>query len=374
MENNHSHNIQFNNKHLKDFSTELHKRVRSYFEENQLSKYADSGMVLKSVLMLALFIGPYILMISTSMDWINMILLSIVAGIGKAGIGFNIAHDACHNAYSSNSKVNRILGLSFNLVGMSDYTWKIMHNLFHHTYTNVWEKDEALKETTAIRFSPDAPLKSMHRFQHLYAIPAYSMYTLSWLFAYDFDKLIRYNGYGSPDPMVKHPKSQLAIVIISKMIYLTVALIIPIYVIGLSISVVLSCFLVMHLIAGLLTTIVAQPAHLVEETVHIRPDENGNIEHSWLLHEMITTTNYGMKNKFLTWFTGGLNFQIEHHLFPGICSIHYEALSEIVQPLAKKYNIPYHVQPGLFTALAAHLSMLRLLGRNEYHSKTTVHV
>ena len=361
--------IKFNNKHLKDFSTELHKKVRNYFEENQLSPYADLSMICKSIIMLILFTGPYIIMVSAHLQMVEMMLLAVVAGVGKAGIGFNIAHDACHSAYSKHPWVNRILGLSFNMIGMSDYTWKIMHNIYHHTYTNIWEKDEALKETSAMRFSPDAPKILMHRYQHIYALPAYSLYTLSWLFAYDFEKLARYNGNGSNDEGIKHPKKELLILFTSKIMYLTVALIIPIFALQMNAFVVIICFVLMHLVAGLLTTIVAQPAHLIQETVHITPDDDGQIGHSWMMHEMITTTNYGMDNKFLTWYTGGLNYQIEHHLFPKICSIHYSALSPIVRDLAYHYSIPYHIQPGLWSALKAHLSMLKILGREEYSPK-----
>lgn len=317
----------------------------------------------KAALMFLLFVGPYILMISFHFEFYQLLLLSVIAGVGMAGIGFNIAHDACHNAFSKNPAVNRILGLGFNLIGMSDYIWKITHNVFHHTYTNVYEKDEALKESNAFRFSPDAPHRPILRFQHLYALPSYSLYTLTWLFLYDFEKLLKYNGYGSADPADKHPLSEILILISSKLIYLFVALIIPIFFTGLNVWTVIICFLVMHLVAGTLTTTFAQPAHIVESTVHITPDDDGNIEHNWMVHEMMTTTNYGTKNKFITWFTGGLNFQIEHHLFPKVCSVHYESIAPIVKGAALKYGIPYNEIGSHRVAVLEHLKMLKELGR-----------
>lgn len=366
MKNKNSQNIHFNNKELKDFSVELHQRVRAYFEEKNLSQYGDGAFALKSIIMLTLFLAPYFMIIFTKPGIYMVLLLAILAGIGKAGIGFNIAHDACHGSYSRHKEVNRILGLSFNLIGMSDYVWKIMHNVYHHTYTNIYDKDEALKETPAMRFSPDALYTPIHKYQHIYALPAYSLYTLMWFLFYDFNRLLRYNGNGSLDPSSKHPVYEILILFCSKIIYAFVALIIPIFVIGMSASLVISAFVVMHVVAGLLTTSLAQPAHLVEDTPHFQTNESGNIEHSWLRHEIMTTTNFGINNRFLTWFSGGLNFQIEHHLFPGICSVHYESLSPIVQELTAKYDLPYHVQPGLFSAMKAHLIMLKKLGNKNY--------
>jgi linoleoyl-CoA desaturase len=87
------------------------------------------------------------------------------------------------------------------------------------------------------------------------------------------------------------------------------------------------------------------------------------MEDAWLVHEVKTTANFARSNPVLCWYVGGLNFQIEHHLFPRICSIHYPAISPIVEEVAKKYDIPYHHHPTLGQAVRSHLRMLKQLGQ-----------
>jgi linoleoyl-CoA desaturase len=121
----------------------------------------------------------------------------------------------------------------------------------------------------------------------------------------------------------------------------------------------------MHLTAGTILGVVFQLAHVVEGTEYPLPDANGNMEQAWLYHEMATTANFAQRNKVLSWYIGGLNYQVEHHLFPQVCSIHYPKICGIVRETAEKYGVPYNNFPTLRDAMRSHYHMLKQLGRSE---------
>jgi linoleoyl-CoA desaturase len=355
--------IKFNNKKDAAFVAELKDRVNSYFEDNHISTYANFPMVLKTVAMLSMYFGSYFFIISGWFNEIQMISFCVLMGLGAVGIGCAVQHDANHSAYSEKEWINKMLGFTLTLIGGNDYMWRIKHNVFHHTYTNIYGKDEDISVVKILRLSPNAPLNAFHRLQHYFAWFAYGTLTFFWVFYFDFPKLTRYNGNGSPNPEVKHPVSEVVILFVSKIFYILYALVIPYLLLGLPFWKIFVGFTIMHFVAGFLLTTVFQLAHIVEETEHPHYDENGNIDTAWFVHQIETTSNFATKNKFVTWFVGGLNFQVEHHLFPRICSIHYPKINQIVKETTEKYQIPYHEQKTLGNALTSHYQMLKKFSR-----------
>ena len=318
-------------------------------------------MVAKTVTLLALTFIPYGLILSGRLSAWPMLGLAVVMGIGLAGIGFSISHDALHGAYSSKPWLNRLIGLSFDLCGANGYMWKITHNVIHHTYTNIEGIDEDLTVSPLLRLSPSAEHRPMHRYQHLYAFAAYSMSTLFWVFVKDYKYFLQRDL--GPYKNKRHPRSEIVTLIATKLLYYGWALALPLWLLPIPWWQVLIGFLVLHLTAGLILGIVFQLAHVVEGTDYPAPDGAGVMEHAWLVHEMATTSNFGRRNRLLCWYVGGLNFQVEHHLFPRTCSVHYPAISPIVEELAREYGVPYNAQPTLRAAIASHYRMLRKLGQ-----------
>jgi linoleoyl-CoA desaturase len=354
--------IKFSNKNGKDFITDLRASVDAYFVEKGISTYADSRMVVKTIALLALYFGAYALILGQVTPAWGMLGLAIVMGIGKAGIGFSIAHDAIHGSYSKNPTVNRILGFSMNLIGGSAYVWKITHNMVHHTYTNIHEVDEDLEVTALMRLSPEAPYKKIHKYQYLYFPIVYSLATFFWVFAKDYKKLSQKDI--GPYKNQKHSAKEIAITFFGKILYYAYTIVIPLmvldtitwwqFVIG---------FLVMHFTAGIILGVVFQLAHVVEQTEHLQPDEQGKMENAWAIHQMRTTANFAPKNRIVNWYVGGLNFQVEHHLFPNICSIHYPAISPIVAEVAARHNVPYYMNPTFRSAVMSHIRILKEFGK-----------
>lgn len=339
---------------------EMKTRVCAYFESRGLSTKANVAMVAKTALMLALSFVPYGLILSNRFPPLAMLALAIVMGVGMAGIGFDIAHDALHGAYSSSTRVNRALGYSFDLLGASSYMWKITHNIVHHTYTNVHGVDEDLAVSPLLRLSPHAPRYWFHRFQHLYAFPLYGLTTLFWVFVKDYGQLLRRDL--GPYRDKQHDQGNVATLLSAKLFYYGYALVLPLIVLRIPWWQVLVGFAAMHFTAGMILGVVFQLAHVVEATDHPLPDDAGSIEADWWMHEMQTTADFARGSRLVTWYVGGLNHQIEHHLFPRVCSVHYTKISGIVQDVARTYGLPYHDQPTLGAAIASHYRTLRRFG------------
>lgn len=342
------------------FMRELKSRVQAYFTERSISDKANAAMVGKTISLLALTFGSYGLIMSGAFSPAVMLTLCLVMGVGVAGIGFSIAHDALHGAYSSSRKVNAALGLIFDLSGANGYLWKITHNVIHHTYTNIQGIDEDLEVSPLLRLSPTSEHKPIHRYQHLYALIAYSFSTLFWVFVKDYKYLMQRDL--GPYRNIRHPRAEVVKLFAMKAIYYTYMIVLPLLLLDITLIQFAIGFLAVHLTAGLILGVIFQLAHVVEGTEHFATPENELMEDSWLVHEMKTTSDFGRNNRLLNWYVGGLNFQVEHHLFPRVCSVHYPAISPIVESVAAKYGIPYHSHGTLRGAIASHLRMLKTLG------------
>jgi len=357
--------VTFNNSNSREFSKTVKQRVDQYFEENELSKHANLQMIVKTVVMLTLFLGSYGLIISGQLSLGIMWFLTFVMGVAAAGIGFSISHDALHGAYSSNKRVNRVLGFTFDMLGANGYIWKITHNIIHHTYTNIHGHDEDLEVAGFIRLSPHSEHKMIHRVQHILAFFAYSLAMVFWVFVKDYKNFLKTNI--GPYDTKKHPVSEWVILFATKGLFYTYMLVLPMLLLDITWVHLLIGFLTLHLTAGLIVGIIFQLAHVVEETDHPQPNEENMIDEHWMIHEMITTNNFARDNKALCWFVGGLNFQIEHHLFPKVCSVHYPALSPIVEITAKEFNIPYNLHNTFSEAVASHYRTLKKFGDPEFN-------
>ena len=360
--------ITFPNRDATGFAEEVKTRVAEYFESRGLSRNATIGMVVKTIALLAITFVPYVLILTNNFSAWTMLALAIAMGVGLAGIGFAISHDALHGAYSSNSRVNDLLGRTFDLLGANGYMWKITHNVIHHTYTNIEGVDEDLTVSPLLRLSPGAPLRWVHKFQHIYGLAAYSMSTIFWVFVKDF-KYFFAKDLG-PYQDKKHPPAEWVNLFVSKAVYYGWSIVLPLLVLDIPWWQFVIGYLAMHLTAGFILGVIFQLAHVVEGPEYPAPDAAGRIEDAWLVHEMETTANFARKNRLLSWYVGGLNYQIEHHLFPKVCSAHYPAISSIVKDAAQKYGIPYHDQPTLRYAVQSHLKMLRRYGPEAWAARS----
>jgi linoleoyl-CoA desaturase len=349
-------------KHQQHFAAALRKNVNDYFRTNGISTKGDTALVVQTLVMLALYIVPFIVLLTVPMSaWIAL-FLAIIMGIGIAGIGMGTMHDAVHGSYSRKEWVNKMFGGTLYLLGSYVLNWKIQHNILHHTYTNIEGRDEDIASRGPIRLSEHAPLRKIHRYQYIHAFFFYGLLTLAKLVK-DFTQLAKYNKEGITKQHHSNPKFEYAKMVIVKVTYLFVVIGLPIIFTGFSWWQVLLGFFIMHWVAGCILSTVFQMAHVVEGTEQPLPNANGVIENDWAIHELLTTADFGRNNRFLTWYSGGLNFQIEHHLFPHICHIHYHKIAPIIEKTAKEFGYPYNAKPSLLAALASHIRRLKELGQ-----------
>lgn len=356
--------VKFVNKEKNLFFPTLKKRVDQYFKEKNLSKHANGSMFLKTFILLSLYLVPFVLVITMTLPiWANM-LLWIAAGIGMAGVGMSIMHDANHNAYSTNLTTNKIIGgISLNLCGGSIFNWNIQHNIMHHTYTNIDGMDEDIEDKLVLRFSPHTPVKWYHKLQWLYAFLFYGILTFYWVVAKDFVQYVKYKKNGVNKNTPKQNAIILTKMLLMKAFYYALFIILPLVILKLPVAPYLLGWFLMHFVAGNILTTTFQLAHTVEGTSHPLPNETGVIENDWAIHQMNTTVNFSRKSKLISWYVGGLNFQVEHHLFPYISHIHYPEISEIVKSTAEEFNVPYLDNPTLASALRSHVSALQKFGK-----------
>lgn len=356
-----------------DFFATLSQRVNQYFTANKILRTANGEMVFKTFFMFALYFIPYFFIISGIITniWL-LFLLCLVMGTGMAGIGLSIMHDANHGAYSTSQWVNNFLGFSLNLVGGYSFNWKVQHNVLHHTYTNVHDVDEDISPRGVLRMAPGSQWKSFHRYQHFYAWFFYGLLTFVWVVVKDFARLSRYQQDGLLKKFNTTPAKEWTILLLSKTIYVTYIIVIPTLLLPVSWWQVLIGFFAMHYVSGFILAIIFQPAHVIEGTEYPVPDENGNLENNWAIHQMHTTTNFGRKHKAFSWYVGGLNYQVEHHLFPNICHVHYRNISQIVEDTAKEFGVPYKSKDTFFQAIVAHTRLLKTLGKKPVEVTTTL--
>ncbi|HVG40397.1 MAG TPA: acyl-CoA desaturase, partial [Chitinophagaceae bacterium] len=333
-------------------------------KENNLSKYGNTSMVIKTITLLLFYIVPFIIILTLQPSFGIALLLWTVMGFGLAGVGMSIMHDANHGAYSPNKNVNYIMGnVVLNLLGASAFNWKLQHNILHHTYTNITHMDEDIDDKLVLKFSPHTKVKPVHRFQWLYSFLFYGITTLYWVTAKDFIQFARYNRNGVNNNSKAKNRITLLQIITVKVVYMFVFLVVPTLFFGVPFGQVLVGFLLMHFLAGVILTVVFQLAHSVEGTSHPLPNEDGIIENDWAIHQLNTTVNFARHNKILSWYVGGLNFQVEHHLFPRISHIHYPKIAPIVKQTAEEFGIPYLENKTFGTAIKSHIQFLQRLGR-----------
>ncbi len=346
-----------------DFFSTLSQRVNSYFKTNNIERTANAEMVVKTIFMFSLYFIPYFVLISgvfTSL-W-GMLGLCLVIGLGKAGIGLSVMHDANHGSYSTKNWINNLLGISLNLIGGHALNWKVQHNVLHHTYTNVHDVDEDISPRGVLRMAPGSPWKPMHRYQHLYAWFFYGLLTFVWVINKDFSRLIKYQQEGLLKKQKTTALKEWLIVIASKIIYIGYIFIIPLMLLPVTWWQVLIGFFAMHFVSGFILAIIFQPAHVIDGTEYPVADEQGNLENNWAIHQLHTTTNFGHKNRLLSWYVGGLNYQVEHHLFPTICHVHYRKLAPIVEQTAKEFGLPYKSKNTFSQAMVDHAKQMKALG------------
>jgi linoleoyl-CoA desaturase len=359
-------NLSSTNKHLRikfdradTFHLELKRRVDNYFTTTGKSPKGNPQMYLKSITIFSWFILSWGLLVFAAQTWWQAVIFCTSLAMAMSGIGLSIQHDGNHSAYSQNTLINRITGFGSDIAGVSSYFWNYQHTLIHHSYTNIWGVDKDIEIGFPARFAPQEKKYWFHRYQHIYLPVLYGLLMVSWHFFRDFKDFLRsrIGDYQIPRPQ----GADLAIFIGGKLTFFSLAFFIPacFHPIGH----VIGYYLLTTIVTGMLLSFVFQTAHCMPEVDFVDIPEGGRaLSNNWAVHQLETTVDFAPNNKLLTWYIGGLNYQVEHHLFPGICHIHYEAIAPIVKATCEEFGVKYHVRPTFANAIAGHLEWLKLMG------------
>lgn len=352
--------VSFNNKN-NEFFTTLKTNVDHYFSSNQIRKTGNFSLYAKTIVLIPGAILIYLSLLLVPMAGVWQVLLSALLGAVLASIGFNVMHDACHGSYSSRKWVNEFLGLSLNALGGNAFIWKFKHNILHHTYTNVDGMDDDIAKSPLMRQCRSQKWVPAHRYQHIYVVFVYAISSFAWVSMMDFNKYLKQKVNGTP--LQKMSLGDHFVFWLSKVLYSVFYVAIPVSLVGWGAWAI--GFAVMHVVMGLTLALVFQLAHVVEHAeFETMSAENTVIENAWAEHQIRTTANFAPGNIFVNWYVGGLNYQVEHHLFPRISHVHYPALSKIVQRTCQEFNLPYNTYPTMTASMISHFKMMKSLGQN----------
>ncbi|HMR47385.1 MAG TPA: acyl-CoA desaturase [Bacteroidia bacterium] len=353
--------VKFNNKDA-IFFPELKQRINQYFEQNKLKPTGNLKLYSKTIILFTILIALYIILVFFTPEngWLSLFLASLL-GLVMASIGFNVMHDGAHGSYSSHKWVNESMAHSLNLLGGVSFIWKQKHNINHHSYTNVEGMDDDIDIKPFIRVHEGQKKYWFHRYQHIYGLLLYGITYFFWVFYNDFNKYFS-GKIAEHTHMQKMSVWDHVIFWATKIFYVLVFIVFPIYNVGLIDT--LLGYGLMVAVTGITIAVVFQLAHVVEDMPFVSPEGDVmKIESEWAVHQLQTTTNFATKNKFISWLLGGLNFQVEHHLFPRISHIHYPSISKIVRQTCLEYNVQYKEFRTMRGALASHILHLRQMGR-----------
>jgi linoleoyl-CoA desaturase len=343
-----------------DFILDTRREVEAYLESGRVRMRAHQKLYAKTFVAFALWAASWGTLIFAHPG----VLLGVLALLGLTFatvlIAFCVQHDANHGAYFGTRRANHLMGWTADtFAGFSSYAWRVKHNIAHHTYTNVAGYDDDINQAPFARLTPNQTPKPWYRLQHIYIWPLYSLMVLRWQTGADIAALVRGRIGSSP---IKVPRRWSLVGLISgKLIFVSWAIVVPLLVYPW--WVVLAGYLVFAGVTSLITATTFQLAHCVEEADFASVEEVTASKRVWAVHEVETTVDFCTGNVPLTWVLGGLNYQIEHHLFPQLPHTHYPRIAAIVRRNAAKHGVRYTAQPSLFAALRSHQRHLRGLGR-----------
>lgn len=314
------------------------------------------GMRLKTFVIFGWLISSYVFMLLFASTWWQVAIGAVSMGFAMAGIGFNVQHDGSHGAYAAKGPANGLAAASLDFIGASSYVWAWKHNVFHHSNPNRVELDADIDIQPFCRLAPDQAQHPWQRFQHIYIWFLYSLLAMKWLFD-DFRDIANGTIGGQHFPRPRGWK--LAQFIAGKAFFIGWSMVLPMMLHP--VANVAAAWITASVSISLVMAMVFQMAHVVELASFAPRGDAATMR--WAEHQVAATADFAQGNALVTWYTGGLNYQLEHHLFPKICHMHLPALAPIVKATCEEFGVPYRTYPTVTAALVSHVRWLRTMGR-----------
>lgn len=322
--------------------------------------YATPAMWIKIAFFLTTHVSLYVSLAFYDHRWYVALVLLMAFAINSIAVTYNISHDAVHQAISRKRWVNELLYRgTFNLIGPSSYLWRDRHRIMHHQCVNIPGLDYNIEIDGPLRFSPTQEFKPIHRFQHLYAPLLYCVFCLHWVFIKDV-QMLRLKRYGNVTD-IRHSASGIAEFLFFKVLYVTLMLVVPTVMTSWAWWQVGLGYLFFGAFLSFQVVLTFVGSHLNQPLVFV-PTVDGRIPHSFLEHGLRTSMDFSPTHPVVSFFLGGFNSHVAHHLFPNICSVHYPALTHIIRDTAHKHGLPY-LEMNIVRLYVHHFKYLYDLGR-----------
>ena len=355
------------------FYTTCREKVRRYFKENNLDPRVAASMYVKTAVIIATLAMSYFAAFYTTSSLALALVYGVVFGTMKAEVGVSIQHDANHGAYAKNGYLGDWIGITLDLVGASSFMWKQQHVVGHHAYTNVVDEDPDIRvsDPDARRCEKTQAWQPWHKYQHLYLGLLYGLLSIKSTLVDDFkalgDKKI------GPVHIAEFTSREFYVFWASKAFYYTYWFVLPTLFSDLSFAKLALVWFTSEAVTGWLLAFMFQVAHVSEDVEFFHKDKKTNgIERSWAVSQVETTVDFSHDSWFGTHFSGGLNYQTVHHLFPGVCHCHYPKLAPIILETCKEFGIKYNVYSTFWEALQGHFRHLQKIGSVKIPSLATV--
>jgi linoleoyl-CoA desaturase len=342
------------------FHTVLRQRVTAHLRSLGRSERDCPEMYVKTAILFASFAVAYCLLVFVATTWWQAVPLAILLALTVVAIGFNVMHDASHGAYSDSPLVNRLMSFSLDVVGGSSHFWHWKHVVIHHTFVNVVGFDTDINLAGLGRLTPHHPHRRAHRWQHWYVWLLYGAFAMKWHLYDDFR--LAFNGRMGEHVVPGPRRRQLAVFLAGKVIFFTLAFGLPL--LFHPVWVVAVFYVLMASVLGFVLGTVFQLAHCVELADFPLERSPGQMEDAWAVHQVETTVDFARDSAAVSWCLGGLNFQIEHHLFSRICHVNYPAIAPIVERTCAEFGVRYNSNASVLTAMRSHYRLLRRMGRS----------
>ncbi|MDB5313732.1 MAG: acyl-CoA desaturase [Gemmataceae bacterium] len=344
------------------FHAELRRRVGEYFAATGKQERGGWRIYTKTIIIMCWLAVSYALLVFVAPAWWAAVPLAVVLAAAMAAAAFNVQHDGGHRAYSNRPWVNRLAALSLDMIGASSYLWHWKHVVFHHTYSNISGHDADIELGSLMRFCPHHRRRWFHRWQHLYLWALYGLMAARWHLFGDFKDVI--TGMVGPHRVPRPRGWDLFVFLGGKAFSIGWLIVLPLF--FHEWWVVLIYYFLATAVMGVILSVVFQLAHCVGEADFPIPvDGTLRMEAAWAIHQVQTTADFARGSRVLSWLLGGLNFQIEHHLLPQVCHVHYPALCGIVETVCREYGVRYSAHPTFWAGVVSHYRWLREMGRHD---------
>jgi linoleoyl-CoA desaturase len=340
------------------FHRDLKMRVERYFADSGVRRRDLPGMYLKTAIILAWFAASWTFLVFFASGPLATLAGCVSLALAVAGVGFSVQHDANHGGYSESRLVNDVLGTTLDLMGASSYIWRWKHNVYHHTHPNVVGLDDDVEVGIFGRLAPAQPHRGAYQFQHFYMWFLYGFLAMRWHLMDDVVNAIR--GRIGTQKLPRPRGWKLVHFVACKIAFFGWALVVPALFHPLwqvAVAYALTSF-----VLGVTLSVAFQLAHCVSDADFPEIPSNGSFDRDWAVHQIRTTVDFAPRNRLVTWYLGGLNFQVVHHLFPHVCHLHYPTLSRIVDETCRAHGLQYHSHPTLRAALGSHARWLKQMG------------